>query len=103
MRGNRWLQIGQLGLGSCLLAGCLRATLPTEAPQIPFGGSTRAVASHTEGEKPPLPPSDYQVSRTLATPPTVQPPLATIKAVESPAEKPAEKPVEPVEMRIRSE
>jgi len=113
MRGNRWLRIGQLGLGSCLLAGCLRAALPTEAPQTQLGVSTRAVASHaptapspTSGEGAvgtPSPPSDYQVSRTLAVPPAVQPALATIKAVDEPAEKPAEKPAEPVEMRIRSE
>jgi hypothetical protein len=124
MRGNRWLQIGQLGLGSCLLAGCLRAALPTEAQQTQSGVSARAVQVSAEqtsvghsrsecppdsrsesarAEKPPSPPSDYQVSRTLAVPPTVQPALATVKAVDGPAEKPAQKLVEPVEMRIRSE
>ncbi len=113
MRGNRWLRIGQLGLGSCLLAGCLRTALPTEAPQTQFGASTRAVASHAPaspsanegqgGAGAPSPPSDYLVSRTLAVPPTVQPTLATIKAADGQAEKPAENPVGPVDMRIRSE
>jgi hypothetical protein len=95
MRGSRWLRIGKLGLGSCLVAGCLRAALPPESRRSPSEVSTRAVASP--------PPSDYQVSRTLAVPPAVQPALAIEKTEESPAEKPKQKPVEPVDMRIRSE
>lgn len=116
MQGSRWLRVGKLGLGSCLLAGCLRAALPPETRRSQAEVSTRpAQASaeanalgHSESEsatkgKQSPPPSDYLVSRTLAVPPTVQPALATIQAVESPAEKPKPKLVEPAEMRIRSE
>lgn len=103
MRVSRWLRIGKLGLGSCLLAGCLRAAVPPETRRSQAEVSTRAVASQVEEKKPSPPPSDYLVSRTLAVPPTVQPVAASEKPVESPAEKPKQKPAEPVEMRIRSE
>jgi hypothetical protein len=103
MRGRRWLLIGNLGLGSCLLAGCLRATLPPQAQRPhPNASIPAATISSEEGKSSP-PPSDYLVSPTPVLPPTRQPPTATVKMVESPEEKAAEKPVEPVEMRIHSE
>jgi hypothetical protein len=103
MRGRRWLLIGNLGLGSCLLVGCLRAALPQQAQRPQSKVSTHAATAFTEGEKAASPPSDYLVSTAPAPPPNVQPAVATVKIVESPAEKPLEKPVEPVDMRIREE
>jgi hypothetical protein len=103
MRGSRWLRISKLGLGCCLLAGCLRAALPPETQQSQTEVSTYAKPIQEEEKKISPPPSDDRVSRTLAVPPTVQPVVATEKAEESPAENLKQKPVEPVDMRIRSE
>jgi hypothetical protein len=100
MRGSRWFLIGKLGLGSCLLVGCLRAALPPEARCSPTTVSTRASANLVEQAKPTSPPSDYLVSRTPPLPPNVQQTVATVQVADIPAEKPAVKPVEPVEMRI---
>jgi hypothetical protein len=103
MRGSRWLLIGKLGLGTCLVAGCLRAALPPEARCSQSNVSTRAPANLVEKAAQPPPPSDYLVSQSPVLPPSVQQTAATEKVVESPAEKPRPKPVEPVEMRIQLE
>ncbi|MHB1422093.1 MAG: hypothetical protein ACYC3I_02630 [Gemmataceae bacterium] len=100
--------IGNLGLGSCLLAGCLRATLPPpggqasrqSAPVGPVGVTTDRPATVTVEEvKQPVPSFDYLVSRTTAPPLDVQP----AAALEISQEKRIETPVEPVEMRIQAE
>lgn len=103
MPGGRWMQIGKLGLGSCLLAGCLRAAVPPETRRTQSEISAASASIHAEGEKPSHPSSDYQVSRTLSLPPVVQPAQVAEKPVDSPVEKPKEKLVEPMEMRIRSD
>lgn len=104
MRGVRWLLMGNIGLGACLLGGCLRPTVPPESRQNQAEVSARtAIAAAADETKQSALPSDYQVSRTLASQQDMQPAVATTEIVEKPADKPAEKPVEPVEMRIRSE
>jgi len=98
MRGRRWLLIGNLGLGSCLLAGCLRSALPPESLRSQADVATHAAPSAAEEQKPSPSPSDYLVSRTM----TLQPNMPSA-AVDKVAETQVEKPVEPVEMRIKSE
>jgi len=110
MRGCRWLLIGKLGLGSCLLAGCLRAALPPETSR-PYSTAPIAAASaaippvsslNGKGEKEQTspPPSDYLTSQTSAP----LPPKLEEKGGEvSKPKRPPEKLVEPVEMRIPAE
>jgi hypothetical protein len=102
MRGSRWLLIGKLGLGSCLLAGCLRA-LPPQSRRSPADVSTQALANPSEEKRASPPSSDYLVSQTLPLPPSVQQTAATGKTLVKQEEQPAAKPVEPVEMRIQLE
>jgi hypothetical protein len=100
MRRCRWLMIGPFGLTACLLAGCLRATLPPEThkPQSNVSAHVPVIpASETPTGEPT--PSDYLVSRT----PTVRLDVQTSSVAENSAEKGAEKPVEPVDLRIQSE
>lgn len=96
MRRSRGLWIGQLGLGSCLLAGCLRVTVPPESQRPRVEVSSSSAPIHA-------PSTDYLVSRTPADPPPQPQQLASAKTLESPADKPNEKPVEPVDMRIEPE
>src|SRR5579875_3578591 len=118
MRGRCWLLIGNLGLGSCLLAGCLHSARPTQLRRsLPEAASTHAASTVAETEKPVSPSSDYLVSRTPALQPGLLAAQTTEKAGENPVEKtPAKrvepesppektpaKQVEPVEMRIPSE
>ena len=85
MRARRWLVIGNIGLGACLLCGCLRGTvtrdeLPTRADR--FARSERG--SQGESTDPRTPPSNYQVSQLPSVP----------------KETPSSPPVRPVELRI---
>lgn len=108
MRVRRWLLIANLGLGTCLLAGCLRSSVPQETRRTQADVSTLASASAVPTPTSPssaasrvgasAAPSDYMVSRATMLERNV--PAATLKKL---SESPAEKPVEPVEMRIKSE
>ncbi len=85
MRARRWLVIGHVGLGACLLCGCLRGTvpqdeLPSRAERVALSGKD----SRRDSAEPRTPPSNYQVSQL----PTV------------PKETPTAAPVKPVELRI---
>jgi hypothetical protein len=100
------LLIGTIGLGTCLLVGCLHHALPPEQRQIQTDVLAHSTTAAAEEEKPSVSPSDYLVSRTSAVQLEAQPAVASAKPVESLAErqpeKPAEQPVEPVEMRIKA-
>src|SRR5690349_21550194 len=100
MREVRGLLLGPICMGACLLAGCLRATLPPAVPPLPTDTSAHAsAASADEAKKQPPLPSDYLVSRPSPVPPEVQPAVVTTKTVESTAEKP----IEPVQMHSKAE
>jgi|GEM_PF-3177069 hypothetical protein len=126
MRGRRWLLIGNLGLGSCLVAGCLRAALPPQGQRPPSISNPPPIASSQA--RPSAPPSDYLVSQTSARSAGVQSVGAAVKNIENPAAQSAAssipntpsdhdnlsdpkesarpdkgKPVEPVELRIQEE
>ena len=104
MRGCRWLSIRTIGLVSCLLAGCLRHTLPPEVRMPRSNAAARPRRNLAEEESQPASLSDYQVSRTPTVELDVQPAAAmekpTVKVAEKPAEKPLEKPVEPAEKSV---
>jgi hypothetical protein len=93
MRGHRGLLLGVVGLGSCLLAGCLRDTVPAQVrpPRANVVARPKTKAPPEKKELDP-PPSDYLVSQTPSVHLDVQP------SASSPA-----KPVEPVEMRIKED
>ena len=85
MRARRWLVIGTVGLGACLLCGCLRGTVaPDELP--PRADRTSLVERDAKDESAEArrPPSNYQVSQLPSVP----------------KETPAAPPVKPVELRI---
>jgi hypothetical protein len=107
MRGRRWLLIETIGLGTCLLVGCLHHAVPPEPSQIQTDVSTHSTTHSAEQEKQSVPSSDYLVSRTSAVQLDAQPAVVSATMVESrqekPVEKPAEKPVEPLDMRIKAE
>jgi hypothetical protein len=103
MRGRRWLLIGNLGLGSCVLAGCLRATMPAGAQRTRSDVSIPPAAAAKTAETQPASASDYLVSRTPARQPETPQTPTSEKNGESAAAKRAEKPIEPVEMRIKEE
>jgi hypothetical protein len=98
MRGRRWLLIASLGLGNCLLAGCLHSNVPRGTRRIQADVPTDEAAA-VEEPRASQPLSDYQVSRTLAA----QQIAPVVAARETITENPVDKPVEPVEMRIKSE
>lgn len=102
MRGRRWLRNANLFLGSCLLAGCLRATVPSRSREHFL--DSRETINHSDTAapvpNPPQPQSDYQVSLVSHAPKEI----AKMRApVRDAANVQAEKPVEPVEMRIKSD
>jgi hypothetical protein len=99
MREVRGLLIGIIGLGACLLAGCMRATLPPEAPPIQADVASHVSHATAEEKNQPDPPSDYLVSRPAAVQLDANPARATAK----PAERPAERQVEPVVMHLKAE
>lgn len=103
MRGSRWLVLGKLGLGSCLMAGCLRVALPPDTRHSLSNASTPFAVKSAEEKKSSPPSSDYLVSATTPPQPIVHQASATEKAVEKPEAKPTRKPVEPVDMRIQLE
>lgn len=111
MRGCCWLSIRTIGLVSCLLAGCLRQTLPPETRMPRSNVSSQPQGGGAEQEsRTPSSLSDYHVSQNPTVELDVQPAAATetptAKPTEKPAAKPAEKPIEkpeePAEPRIGS-
>ena len=86
MRGRGWLLILSIGLGACLLSGCLRGTVQPGANSPRSDGPTIAAQPAEDETKrvdlsPRKSPTDYQVS---------QPPPLKPDATPTP-------PVEPVE------
>ena len=107
MRGCRWLSLPTIGLAGCLLAGCLRHTLPPEIrmPRPNVSAHSQPDSAEEGGQPPSL--SDYQVSHTPMVKLDVQPAAATETVAEKRADTPAEKsaaakPFEPSEMPIAS-
>jgi hypothetical protein len=110
MRGCRWLSMRTISLAGCLLAGCLRHTIPPEEQMlrsnVPAHSPQDSAAEQSQSHSL----SDYQVTRPPTVVLDVQPTAATETATEKVAEKPvvkrpakpAEKPMEPAEMRIAS-
>src|SRR5690242_2428097 len=94
MHGRRGLLIGTIGLGVCLVAGCLRGSVPAElrTPRSNVAAHPpRKSADEPKKPDPDPPPSDYNANEG----PSVQLDVLTSTAPG--------KPVEPVEMRIKEE
>ncbi|MGH7171562.1 MAG: hypothetical protein ACRELF_04690 [Gemmataceae bacterium] len=91
MRGCRWLSIRTIGLVSCLLAGCLRHTLPPEVRMPRSNVSAQPRRDASEEESSPPVPSDYLVSRSPSVELDVQPTAATDTVVEKLTEQLTEK------------
>ncbi len=98
MRGRRWLLIANLGLGSCLLAGCLRSTLPPGTRRMQTEVAAHDAPAALEEQKSSQPQSDYQISLVSHDPKASANLRAPLKAAVN---QQAEKPVEPVDMRIK--
>jgi hypothetical protein len=114
MRVRRWVLIGPLGVGACLLSGCLTPPAPRPRPNRAARAQPCVVEAAAKSE----PESNYLVSRTPTVHLDVQTTATTtekssektVEKVEKPSDKPVEKAdkssdktAEPVEMRIPSE